>query len=151
MERHAAAPAPKPLPALLRAARRVYGTAIRDALAQIDCDDVPSNGIYVLGAIAHASVPLSQIVRELGMTKQAAGQLVDTLVLRGYLDRAVDSEDRRRLNITLSERGRAASAASRAAVLRLEAELARRVGDPAVAQTRATLQALIDMTEGEHG
>ncbi len=142
---------PPPLPALLRAARRVYGAAIRDALSQIDCDDVPHNGIYVLGAIAHAAVPLSQIVRELGMTKQAAGQLVDTLVLRGYLDRAVDNEDRRRLNITLSERGLAAAIASRAAAQRVEAELARRVGAAAVAQTRATLRALIEMAEGEHG
>jgi DNA-binding MarR family transcriptional regulator len=143
-------PGHKPLPALLRAARRVYGTVIRDALSQIDCDDVPSNGIYVLSAIAHATVPLSQIIRGLGMTKQAAGQLVDTLVLRGYLDRAVDSEDRRRLNITLSERGFAAASATLSAVQRLEAELVQRVGAPAVEQTRATLTALIDIADCRH-
>jgi DNA-binding MarR family transcriptional regulator len=149
METDPPAPAP-PLPSLLRAARRVYGAVIREALSKIDCDDVPSNGIYVLGAIAHAAVPLSHIVRGLGMTKQAAGQLVDTLVLRGYLDRAIDPDDRRRLNVTLSERGFAAASASLAAVQRLEAELVQRVGAAAVEQTRATLAALIHMVEDRH-
>ncbi|HTZ72210.1 MAG TPA: MarR family transcriptional regulator [Acetobacteraceae bacterium] len=128
----------------------VYGAAIREALARIDCDDVPKNGVYVLGAIARAGAPMSEIVRQLGVSKQAAGQLVDTLVLRGYLDRAVDPEDRRRLTITLSERGRAAAAASRDVVDGIEADLAQRVGAQAVAHTRATLLALIESGRVEH-
>ena len=52
-------------------------------------------------------------MRELGVSKQAAGQLVDTLVLRGYLERSVDPEDRRRLTLTLTERGMAAHLATR--------------------------------------
>ena len=32
-------------------------------------------------------LPLSEIIDHLGVSKQAAGQLVDTLALRGYLDR----------------------------------------------------------------
>jgi len=38
---------------------------------------------------------LSQIIEALGVYKQAAGHLVDTLVLCGYLDRSMDPEDRR--------------------------------------------------------
>jgi DNA-binding MarR family transcriptional regulator len=134
------------LPALLRAARAVYGAAIHAALARIGCDDVPRNGIYLLGAIARTGAPLSRIIQQLGVSKQAAGQLVDTLVMRGYLDRSVDPEDRRRLTITLSERGFAAAAAARAAVEQIEADLQAQVGAAFVAHTRATLIALIGMS-----
>ena len=47
------------------------------------------------------------MIRGLGVTKQAASQLIDTLVLRGYLTRDVNPEDRRRMTVTLTERGRA--------------------------------------------
>ena len=132
------------LPALLRAARMVYGSAVRDALAAVGCDDVPRNGSYVMGAIARSGAPLSQIIKELGVSKQAARQLVDTLVTRGYLDRSPDPEDRRRLTITLTERGHAAAAVIRSAVERVEAGLVRRVGPEYVAHTRATLASLIE-------
>jgi DNA-binding MarR family transcriptional regulator len=131
-------------PALLRAARRTYGSAVRNALADAGCDDVPRNGSYVLAAIARTAVPLSRIIQELGVSKQAAGQLVDTLVARGYLDRAPDPGDRRRLTITLTPRGHAAAEVIRSAVGQVDADLARRVGPEYVAHARATLAALIE-------
>src|SRR5689334_4573730 len=98
------------IPVLLRHARTAYGAAMRAALAGIDCDDMPRNGMYVVGGLAMGAggVPLKQLVKELGVSKQAAGQLVDTLVLRGYLERAADPDDRRRISVTLTARGRAA-------------------------------------------
>jgi DNA-binding MarR family transcriptional regulator len=51
---------------------------------------------------------LRQLIEELQLSKQAVGQLVDVLVTRGYVKREVDSEDRRRLTVGLTERGRAA-------------------------------------------
>jgi DNA-binding MarR family transcriptional regulator len=132
-------------PALLRRARTTYGSAIRRALADVGCPDVPRNGIYVLGGIARSGSPLSEIIRGLGVSKQAAGQLVDTLVVRGYLERAPDPEDRRRLTVTLTERGQLAAAASRSAVERVDGELVARVGPEHLRRTRATLAALIDL------
>lgn len=131
------------LPALLRAARGVYAAAIREALAEAAYDDIPGNGLFVIGAIARTNVPLSKLIDHLGVSKQAAGQLIDTLVSRGYLDRAVDAEDRRRLTISLSERGRDAARIVRAVVERIEADLIGRVGLESVATTRKTLLALI--------
>lgn len=130
-------------PAMLRGARGAYRIAIRAALAAAGCDDMPRNGVYVVGAIARTGAPLSQIITELGMSKQAAGQLVDTLVTRGYLDRAIDPADRRRLNITLAERGEAAATVIRDAVDGVDERLTARVGAEYVAHTRATLGALI--------
>ena len=54
---------------------------------------------------AQTQAPLAEVIRQLGVSKQAAGQLVDSLVVRGYLDRTVDPDDRRRLIVTLTERG----------------------------------------------
>jgi DNA-binding MarR family transcriptional regulator len=136
-------------PALLRAARRTYGAAIRRDLAEAGCDDLPRNGPYVIGGIARTGAPLSEIITGLGASKQAAGQLVDTLVTRGYLERSVDPDDRRRLTVSLTERGRAAAAVIRAAVQGVDAELLARVGPVHVAHTRATLAALIGF-EGEN-
>lgn len=134
-------------PALLRHARNTYGGAMRGALAEAGYDDVPRNGLYVIGGLALGAgdVPLGQLVRELRISKQAAGQLVDTLVMRGYLERAMDPEDRRKLNITLTERGRAAAVAQAAARERIDAELAARVGAEDVERMRRALAALVDI------
>jgi DNA-binding MarR family transcriptional regulator len=140
-----------PFPALLRAARRAYGAAIRAALADAGCDDMPRNGSYVIGAIARTGASLSQIIKGLGVSKQAAGQLVDTLVTRGYLDRSPDPDDRRRLTVTLTERGHAAATVIRSVIERVDADLAGRVGAEHVAHTRATLAALIEGNYGAEG
>jgi DNA-binding MarR family transcriptional regulator len=138
------------LPALLRAARTTYGSAIRSALVGVGCEDVPRNGIFVLGSIARGGSPLGEIIAALGVSKQTAGQLVDTLVVRGYLDRTPDAVDRRRLTVTLTERGRMAASASRSAVERVDAALTARVGAAALAATRSTLGALIELG-ADHG
>jgi DNA-binding MarR family transcriptional regulator len=132
-------------PALLRAARRAYGAAIAAEFSRIGCDDIPRNGAFVLGATARTGAPLSEIIRSLGVSKQVAGQLIDTLVARGYLDRSVDPQDRRRLTITLTERGSAAAAASKSAIETVDAALIRRMGAESVAHARATLAALVEI------
>ena len=136
-----------PLPALLRHARTTYGAAMRRALEDAGYDDVPRNGLYVVGGLALGAdgLPLGQLIKELGISKQAAGQLVDMLVMRGYLARTVDADDRRKLTVTLTERGRAAAETQRTAREKIDAELRARVGAEDVSRTRRTLAALIDI------
>ncbi len=135
------------MPALLRHARNTYGSAMRRALGEAGYDDIPGNGLYVIGGLAlnRADIPLGQLILELRLSKQAAGQLVDTLVTRGYLDRAPDKEDRRKLTVALTERGRAAAAVQTAARERVDAELRERVGEDDVNRTRRSLAALIEI------
>jgi DNA-binding MarR family transcriptional regulator len=135
------------LPALMRAARRTYGAAIRGAVNEIGCDDLPRNGAFVLGAIARDGAPLGAIIDALGVSKQAGGALVDILVNRGYLDRVVDAADRRRLNVDLTERGAAAASAVRDAVDGIDEVLRERVGADYIAHTRVTLGVLADLRE----
>jgi DNA-binding MarR family transcriptional regulator len=139
------------IPALLRHARNTYGKAMRAALEEAGFDDIPANGLYIVGglAIEEREVPLRQLVKELGITKQGAGQLVDALVMRGYLSRAVDENDRRQLIVTLTERGRAAAEAQNKARERIDAELVKRVGEDDVHAARRALGALIDMRRKE--
>jgi DNA-binding MarR family transcriptional regulator len=133
------------LPALLRHARSTYGRAMRGALEAAGYDDVPANGMYVIGGLAMGAggVPLRQLILELGVSKQAAGQLVDTLVARGYLARTPDEDDRRQLIVTLTQRGRAAAETQAVACAGIDAALAERVGSADVAATRRALLALI--------
>ena len=143
-------------PVLLRWARGTYGEAMQKALAEAGCDDVPPNGMYVIGGLALGAgdVPLSVLVKELKLSKQAAGQLVDTLVLRGYLWRETDEADRRRFTVSLTERGKHAAEVQRTARERIDAELVRRAGAEAVAATRKTLGTLIEIgrpRDEDHG
>lgn len=140
-----------PLAAFLRWGRATFGTAMRAALEQAGYDDLPRNGLYVIGALARGTAPLSRIIEDLRVSKQAAGQLVDALVLRGYLAREVDAQDRRRLTVTLTERGRAAAAIQREAGERIEAELTRRLSPEHIARTRETLAELNRMDLSAEG
>lgn len=135
------------IPALLRHARNTYGIAMRKALEEAGFDDIPGNGLYVIGGLALGvpDIPLGQLIKELRISKQAAGQLVDALVTRGYLERTVDKDDRRKLTITLTERGKAAAAAQSAGRESVDAELLASVGQDDVSRTRRTLAVLCDI------
>lgn len=142
------------IPALLRHARTAYGAAMRKALAEAGYDDIPGNGLYVVGGMAlgeEGGIPLGELIRGLRVSKQAAGQLVDTLVLRGYLERAVDAEDRRKLTVTLTERGRAAAAVQGAARDAVDAALLAKTSAEDIATAKRVLGALCEMARDEDG
>jgi DNA-binding MarR family transcriptional regulator len=136
------------MPALLRAAWSTYRAAVLEALAGSGFDDVPRNGSYVLGAIARGGVPLAEVIAALGVSKQTAGALVDSLVVRGYLDRAADPADRRRLVVSLTDRGAAAAACVRSAVAAVDEALEAAVGPERVECARGALRALASL--GDH-
>ena len=132
------------LPALLTEARRTYGSAIRRALAAAGFDDMPRAGARVVGGIARGGgTPLREVAVTQAVSKQAASQLVDTLVTRGYIVRLPDEEDRRRLSIALTDRGDAAAAEIRAAVEAVDSAFEEAVGRDEVARLRAALGALV--------
>jgi DNA-binding MarR family transcriptional regulator len=135
------------IPALLRAARGAYGHAIQARLVAADFDDIPRNGPFVLGGMANHGGTATQLIRELGVSKQAASQLIDTLVIRGYLQRETNPDDRRRVSIELTDRGRAAAAAVREGVLAVDAELAALISPHEMAGLMAGLGALCEIRE----
>jgi DNA-binding MarR family transcriptional regulator len=126
----------------MRAARGSYGHAVAAQLSAAGFDDLPRNGSFVLAGMANWGGSAADVIQALGVTKQAASQLIDTLVLRGYLERAIDADDRRRMRIEPTDRGRAAARAVRAAVEDIDAQLAELLSADQLAGLRAGLVAL---------
>jgi DNA-binding MarR family transcriptional regulator len=135
------------IPGLLRRARKAYGNLVSQAFADAGFDDVPRNGAYVLARVYDDSSAPADFVRDLGISKQAVSQLIDTMVMRGYLARTPDTEDRRRMVLTLTPRGEAAAIAGWQAASRADTELASRLSADEVAALRAGLVALCQMAD----
>ena len=138
---------PLTIPALLRGARGAYAKAVVARLTEAGFDDLPRNASYVLGGMAGRGASAADLIRELDVSKQAASQLIDTLVLRGYLAREVNPEDRRRLTISLTERGLAAATVVRAGVAEVDGQLAELCGPRQIAGLRAGLEALREIRD----
>ncbi len=136
-----------PLPVMLRRARATYGTAQRAALTDAGYDDVPQNGLFVFGSLdpAGAPSPLGDLVAGLGMSKQSGGQLVDVMVLKGYVDRQPDPHDRRKLTVALTERGQDAAKVQLGVRDRIDRELADAIGPAGCDALRDSLAALIEI------
>lgn len=134
-----------PLSALLHAARRTYSDAVDRAQSKAGLVDLPSTGSFIVSAMHWSDASLEAVIQWMGVTKQAVSQAVDALVVRGYLERAPDPRDRRRVRLRLTARGRAAGRAARSAVEEVDRALGERVGGRRIAGARATLAALIDL------
>jgi DNA-binding MarR family transcriptional regulator len=132
-----------PLSALLYATRGTYTAAVRRAQAKLGYTDVPVSGEFILNAMEWSGASLESIVRFMGVSKQAVSQSVEMLVVRGYLERGRDPSDRRRVTLSLTDRGHAAGRAGAAAIREVDRELRARVGATGVAVARATLVALL--------
>jgi DNA-binding MarR family transcriptional regulator len=135
------------VPTLLRAARRTYAAAIREALISAGMSDLPRNGPFVIRAIEHSSEPLSDIARDLSVSKQAASKLIDLLVVRGFLERKADATDRRRMNLELTERGRAARDMVDLGTSRVDTDLAASVSATQLAGFHAALNVLLSLSD----
>jgi len=133
------------LPVLLRPGRGVYGMFIRDALVEAGFTDMPGHGGYVLALVVPEGSPFGDVIADMGVSKQTASQLVDTLVVRGYLERSVDPDDRRRVLLSLTERGKAASEVVFNTAKEVDARLVAVVGAERMAHTKETLAALVDL------
>lgn len=138
---------PASLPALLRAGRNAYVTAIATRLREAGFDDLPRDGVFTISAIGRGDVSASGLAPWLGISRQAVSQLLDTLVLRGYVERLPDDRDRRRMRLVLTDRGRAVAVLCRQAVERIDERLVELVGPEAVLCLRRTLEMLAALAE----
>jgi len=133
------------LPVLLDVGRKRYGSTMRRLLSDEGFDDLPPLGPRLVGGIARNGTGLTEFSAALGTSKQRAGQLVDVLVARGYLERRPHPEDGRRVVIVLTERGERAADATRRAVDATDAALLAAVGPDDLATTRRVLGALAEL------
>ena len=132
-------------PALMRAARGAYAQSIRAQLHAIGVDDLPRNGAFLLAWIDTTGCPRQDLPAELGVTKQAVSQVIDTLVNRGYLIRSPDPGDRRRISLELTGRGEQAVEAVQRGVVAVDRQLQERLPAAQIDGMRAALLALADI------
>ena len=116
-------------------------------VAELDAagyDDLrPVHG-YALQVVTHAQdITTSELGEQLGVTKQAAGQLVDRLVARGYLERAPHPQGGRRRRLVLGARGARHLRDAGAILHRVEAAMLAAVPVEHRAALRSALVALV--------
>ena len=79
-------------------------------------DDLrPAHG-FAFARLAPDGATITQLAGHLGVTRQAAAQLVDELLDRGYVRRSRHPDDARARLITLTDRGWACTRAAEAAI-----------------------------------
>lgn len=86
---------------------------------------------------------LTDLAGRLGVTKQAAGQLVDELVDMGMLERAPDPADARAKLVRFTKRGKAAIFDGLAVLEEIEGEVERLVGAPRMRTLHEVLTAIV--------
>jgi len=135
----------RPLLQLIRSADRVYAQAIRASLNDAGFDDLPPRGIAVVIGLRRGGVGVGHLSRGLGVTSQAASQLLDTLVARSYVERAPDPADRRRIVVSLTPRGEEAAAIAAQAMSRVDEQLDRTLSSEQRRALRVGLAALAEL------
>jgi DNA-binding MarR family transcriptional regulator len=130
---------------LMRSARGAYAQSIRAELHAIGIDDLPRNGAFILVGIDPSGGPRQDLPSELGITKQAVSLVVDALVNRGYLDRHPDPDDRHRVTLEPTARGREVMDATRRGMEAVERRLEQHVSREQIDAMRAVLIALTEI------
>ncbi|WP_330182850.1 MarR family transcriptional regulator [Nocardia sp. NBC_01503] len=131
------------LPLLLLAAAAEVTDAIHQEVAAAGFDDIrPSHG-FAFVRMAPNGATVGEIAEHLGVTKQAASQLVEELVKKGYAERNPHPSDARARLITLTARGWAATRAADAAIARFTQHWGRALGAGAVVELRNMLARVV--------
>jgi DNA-binding MarR family transcriptional regulator len=102
----------------------------------------PTHG-FAFSRMAPSGATVGEIAEHLGVTKQAASQLVEEIVRKGYAARGSHPTDARARLITLTERGWACTRAADAAAAALVGRWAGTLGDAAVTELRNTLARVV--------
>ncbi|WP_410877066.1 MarR family winged helix-turn-helix transcriptional regulator [Nocardia sp. A7] len=109
-------PANADLPLLLLAAAAEVTQAVHTGVAAAGFTDIrPTHG-FAFVRMAPDGATIGELAEHLGVTKQAASQLVDELVTKGYADRNPHPRDARARLVTLTDRGWACTRAADAAL-----------------------------------
>jgi DNA-binding MarR family transcriptional regulator len=117
--------------------RRVWAEYIAAGFSDLRPAHAP-----VLQLLAPSGSRATELAAQLGVSKQAVGQMVSELEQCGYLERIPDPRDGRAQLVQRTARGWEVNRATRRAVQDLQDEWAQWVGEDRVEELRATLAEL---------
>jgi DNA-binding MarR family transcriptional regulator len=132
---------------LFKAARLLNERAIERIRLRTD-EPVRVTHTSVLPHVDLEGTRLTDLARRLGVTKQAAGQLVDELEEMGFLERAPDPKDARAKLVRFSKKGQAAMLDGLQVLGEIEAEMRDVVGEGKMRAMHDALAAVIASIEG---
>lgn len=135
---------PDPLPpgrlaAALLAASAWFDEALLARLEQRGWPRLSPTRSRLFLALSGGPILVSDLARELDVSRQAVHKLLDGLEHEGLIDRRVDQRDRRAQQVTLTDRGRALADEASRILPELERELGRRIGTEQVEALRTAL------------
>jgi DNA-binding MarR family transcriptional regulator len=138
------------IPELMRVARGSYKRAADAQLAASGFEDLPTASGYPLGYLANDEQSIAELIDGLGIKKREFSELADTLVLRGYITRAIDPNEGT-VSFGLTERGRAANEANYEGCRFVDEELERRLSEAELAGLRRGLAVLGEIKQSLPG
>ena len=100
---------------LLAASRALVDGVDAGVRARGFCDVRPAHG-FAFARLSAGGATITELAEHLGLTRQAAGQLVDELIAKGYAERHPHPRDGRARLIVLTEKGWACTQAAEAAI-----------------------------------
>lgn len=128
---------------LLALAFRALIDDLQAHLATVGFDDVrPAHG-FAFQRIAPDGATGNDIALFLGITKQAASEMVDCLEAHGYVTRQPNPHDKRGKIVTLTERGWGCIRETEATLTRLEQRWRAIIGEERMAALHADLMKLV--------
>jgi Transcriptional regulators len=112
--------------------------------------DLRMNELWALSKIDHtadgcgAGICNTDIQEELQVTKSAVSQMLDSLVEKGYVERKLDSNDRRRMCVTITPSGKEILKRFNVRANRIAEDVSARMGEEKVQQMFDLLNEFID-------
>jgi DNA-binding MarR family transcriptional regulator len=134
---------------LSRAFNELAKVVFQEMAAKGPGDTRPSHGNVLQQLEIEDGLRLTDIAERSGITPQSAGALVDELEALDYLERRIDSRDRRAKRIHLTAKGRKNARLSHEVLMGLERELSDQLGPRRLKQLRNVLTEIIDSTSRE--
>jgi DNA-binding MarR family transcriptional regulator len=127
---------------LLGLAYQEFVRELREEHDRLGFTDLGRSDGFVFRALADGPRTVTDLAARLQITKQGAGQIIDDMERRGYVERTPDPGDRRAKLVGLSARGREALASARDFHRRYAEQLVRSHGREAVTTLRTLLIAI---------
>jgi DNA-binding MarR family transcriptional regulator len=139
----ASKPTPRiPLTGLLDVALESMLAEFRVELGDSEFSDIrPTHGC-VFRFVKDEGMRLTDLAELASITKQSAGEIVDDLAERGYVERIADPADKRAKLICLTERGKQAQGHGFGLFAKVEERWMERYGRDRIAILRETLEAI---------
>ncbi|MFD7875295.1 MarR family winged helix-turn-helix transcriptional regulator [Streptomyces sp. NPDC059766] len=126
------------LAAALLAAAGDLTRRVNDGVVARGFEGRPAYG-FAFTRLSRGAATVTDLAVHLGVTKQAASQLVDEIVRKGYAERRPHPEDARARLVVLTERGRACTRAAEEAIAEIVQEWAGVLGEREVGLLRDQL------------